>query len=229
MVDNSQSSFIPRKSVDSRPGKRKSVSGVGFLRTASVIIFVIVIIAAVGVFLYGQLLERNIARKEDALARAREAFEPKLIEELSRLDLRIDSADSLIGSHIAPTQLFELIESITLQTVRFSNFSFNEDLDGYLMTLDGEGQSFASVALQSDSLGESPFVIEPVVSDLVINPRGKISFSVTAKVDPSVFIYSSRASQETVDLLEDELLGDGDLGELDDLLEELEDLDESLQ
>ena len=229
MVESPQSSFIPKKAVDARPSTSKRTGSIGFLRAGAVIVFIIVILAAVGVFLYTELLERNITRKEAALAQAREAFEPQLIEELARLDARVDSAEALLSGHIAPTQLFGLIESITLQTVRFNTLSFAEEVDGYVLGLSGEAQSFASVALQSDVLGESRLIQEPVVSGLSLGSSGRVNFTVSAKVDPSLFVYTPRTSQTTEDLFEDDGEDLEGLDDFSDLEDELSDIEESLE
>lgn len=196
MPDSFSTSFIPRK--EGGKPSRKGPSFVDLYRAIGILIFVIALLLAVGVFLYQQLLESSIERKEEALVRAREAFEPELIEELSRLDRRLEAAELLLSEHLAPTQLFSLLESITLTTVRFTDMSYQESAGVHTLSLSGEGRSFASLALQSDEFGANRFIQEPVFSGLQVNEVGNVDFGIIATVEPGLFTYDPAASDMVV-------------------------------
>ena len=145
---------------------------------------------SVGAFLYQQYLVQSIERKEVSLERARSAFEPALIKEMSRLDARMISAQEILNKHTALSAFFELLESTTLKTVQFDDFGYSVDAEGkMLISMKGKALSFASVALQSDSFGDSALIQEPIFSGLNLDTKGNVVFDFTAILDPSIVSY----------------------------------------
>lgn len=205
MAEEFQTSFIPKKTAEVTSRKRKS--SLSILMLGGIVIFVIAILAAGGLFAYERLLERSIVAKKEALERVQEAFEPSLIRELVRLDSRLTEAGRLLGEHIAPSSILSLLEAHTLQSVRFSSFSLSlpEGDAGVRLTLGGVANSFSAVALQSDELGTSEFLKDTLFSDLVVTRTGQVTFTVTALVDPQLLVYepSTAPPSEAPDLPED--------------------------
>ncbi|MCI0619680.1 hypothetical protein L0Y40_01440 [Candidatus Wolfebacteria bacterium] len=190
MAGETPTSFIPKKTT----GRQPRSSPLSFLSLTASIVFVVALLGAGGVFLYGRFLEGSIIRKQDSLEQAREAFEPALIEELARLDTRMASAELLLGSHRALSNFFTVLEGLTLQNVRFSNFGYSEGTTGDFITMEGEARSFNAVALQADVLSKSPYFHDVIFGDLAVNERGGVNFGVSATLDPSLLVYAPRAS-----------------------------------
>src|SRR3989344_1211864 len=91
------SSFIPREMPVQGPAPRPSGRGLAdLLVLSSVVLFVASAALAAGVFLYDQYLQSSAASKVDQLERAKAAFEPALIHELTRLDDRLRSASEIL-------------------------------------------------------------------------------------------------------------------------------------
>jgi len=230
MAEEFQTSFIPKKTVDSGPQKRRK--SVNIFTLIGLIVFLVAVAFAVGLFLYGKLVERNIVRKEAALEQAQESFEPSLIEELVRLDTRIDSADTLLASHIAPSSLLELLETLTLESVQFETFNFstaNQEETGIQLRMNGHAVGFSAVALQADEIANSPYFKDPVFSNLSVLQTGEVEFSVTAIVDSNLLRYESRPVVAPTFPAEDPIVDDleDDLDDLDEILEDLDgELDE---
>ncbi len=175
-----KTSFIPKESLTQ---KKRSKKPVNLLTMGTLIIFFGTILIAVGIFLYGEYLKVSITNKEDQLSRARGAFEPALIQELTRVDERIEATGKILDQHTAMSLFFEFLESNTLESVRFNEFLLTTmDSDRYLLNMSGSAASFASVALQSDVFGESEIVTGPVFSNLDLDRFGNVSFNVNAFV-----------------------------------------------
>lgn len=186
-----KSSFIPQSPVvGSSEKRRKSGSNFDFFVLIGLVLFVASATLAVGVFLYVQFLQSSNTSKLDQLERAKQAFEPALIQELTRLDDRMRAADDVLGEHIAPTALFTLLEQLTLQTVSFSSFDFSTTNDEITLTMQGLARSVNSIALQADLLSRSGTISNPIFSD--INRQvGGVRFNFTANVQPEALNYRS--------------------------------------
>ena len=184
-----QTSFIPKKPVAVTP-QRKKKSSSGVFSLIALILFLSALASSVGAFLYQQYLVQSIERKEVSLERARSAFEPALIKEMSRLDARMLSAQEILNKHTALSAFFELLESTTLKTVQFDDFGYSVDAEGkMLISMKGKALSFASVALQSDSFGDSTLIQEPIFSGLNLDTKGNVVFDFSAILDPSIVSY----------------------------------------
>ncbi len=152
------------------------------------VLFVASATLAVGVFLYVQFLTSSNASKLEQLNRARQAFEPALIQELTRLDDRMRAADKVLSGHVAPSALFNLLEQLTLQTVAYSSFEFSTSEKIMTLSMQGLAQSVNSIALQADLLSRSGMIVNPIFSD--INRQiGGVRFNFTADVRSEALNY----------------------------------------
>ncbi len=187
-------SFIPKKPVDT--GLRGSGGVFGLFFLIALLIFIASLVAAGAAFLYGQYLQNAIASKSNSLQLAEGAYDPSVIADLSRLDSRINQAGILLQSHISVSAFFNYLSTQTLQNVSFNSFSYKLNPDGSAaITLTGEADSFSTVALQSDQLGNSPMLKNVVFSDIAQGQGGGITFSVAATVVPSLLLYSNSLGQ----------------------------------
>ena len=125
-------------------------------------------------------------------AKARAAFEPEFIDELRRLDKRIEHSKNIISRHLALSSFFDVLEKATLENVQFKSIRLSANPQGSSLDLSlaGLARSYASVALQSDAFGKTEGVKNPIFSQLDLGLAGDISFSVTAILDPEVFKYA---------------------------------------
>lgn len=181
------SSFIPKKQESS--GAFTSHRG-GFFSFLANLIFIVSIVATVGVFVYGKYLEGQISKMDSSLSEAREALQPNLIKELSRSDKRLIAAESLIASHITLSSFFELLQSLTLQNVRFNSFEFTTSPSGQLsVSLEGEAVSYATVAYQAQVINENDNFVKPQFSDLDLNENGDVTFSFESGVSQKAVSY----------------------------------------
>lgn len=190
---NNNTSFIPRtKLTDSFDSGNKKSSKIGLLSLLSIIMFIISIVLAGGVFLLGEYKTKAIQNKVASLERAKGSFEPALIEKLSKLDTRINSAKKVLNNHISVSTFLKLLEKLTLKTVRFSEFEFVKRDDGsFSVLMKGEANSYSSVALQSDMFGGNKFIQEPIFSNFKLSPSGNVLFDFSAIIDRSLILYEN--------------------------------------
>lgn len=188
MADQFQTSFIPKKTAETE--QRDSFSGAGLSLFIGILTLVISVVLVGGVFAYDAYLNSAAQRKEEQLQQQREAFAPELIREMARLSDKIITAESLLSKHVAVSEIFELLQQTTLKTVRLTSFSFSNTDRGVQVTLQGEGLSFTSVALQADEFSKNPNLSGTVFSGFALNNFGNVAFSATTIVNPNLISYS---------------------------------------
>jgi Tfp pilus assembly protein PilN len=180
-------SFIPKQSL-SAPRRGNPM---GLLLLLSILLFILSLVGAAGVFAYGQILKGAIANSDQQLTLAEGAFEPAVIDDLSRLDNRLQQTEALLTRHLAPSAIFDFLSTVTLERVQFTKFSYKYGASGSAsITLSGIADSYSTVALQSDKFGSSRLLKNVVFSGVGASQAGKVSFSVQADLDPSLYIYA---------------------------------------
>lgn len=205
MEQKFQTSFIPKRqnsvSVGSIPNsslQRPKTHGTSLFMLIAVLIFIISIGGVAGAYFWKLYLKSaNEIYKKELVAREKQ-FNLDLIEKLKRIDFQIDTAKTVIKDHLAVSKLFEFIQKMTVDGVRFSRMDFKGDTGGINMTLnlEGYGKNLPTVAFQSDvfaklaDYGLSKVIKNPIMSDPTINSNGTVSFRLSAEVDGSSLLYN---------------------------------------
>ncbi len=186
-----QTSFIPKKPLigETQPG------GGGLLMLLAIFIFIVSVVAAGGAFAYGKFLDKALSDKDASLKKAEGAFDTASIVDLSRLDIRLGEARELLESHVAPSGVFTFLSATTLERVQFTSLALDIDTEGSgRIQLSGIADSFSSLALQSDQFGAAKVLRDVVFSGITTDAAGRVVFSVSASVDPSVLSYAKQNS-----------------------------------
>ena len=182
-----QTSFIPKK-AERKKNVKKSYGGL--LMGISAVIFIVTILLAGTVFLYNRYLVSEIGRMSETLERLKGSLEKDIIEELNRIDERIEASKKILDKHITLTPLFELLEQNTLQEVRFERLSFHPEGDGtWILEMDGTANSYATIALQSDVFGDNKNMSELIFANLGVGTDGGVVFDVSVKIDSRLLSY----------------------------------------
>lgn len=188
-----QSSFIPKgpavSTTTTSSATKYKPAGRSFFGFIAVTIFVISVLLALGMFGYKFYLDYNIKQMSAELDNAWTTLEPDVIRELTRLDSRIISTQSLIASHQIITPLFEFLEDSTPVTVRFRDFKFGQSDLGMTLSMGGEARGFTALAFVADIFNGSKYFKNVIFSDFQLNDKGNVTFSLKAVVDPSLVSY----------------------------------------
>jgi hypothetical protein len=192
MESGIQSSFIPHDAgepsrTQAQPPARSSLAELGLL--VSIVLLVASGALAGAVFLYKQYAQTSEASKVQQLQRAKDAFEPSLIQELTRLDDRMRAADQVLASHIAPSALFNALQQATLATVSFQTLDFlATDPQRMTIKVSGIAEGVNSIALQADLFSKNGVITNPIFSDISRQPDG-VHFSLSALINPVAINY----------------------------------------
>lgn len=189
----------------STPAPRRTVS---FFMIAAVLLFVVSIGSAGGMYFWKSYLESSQLKYKDQLAQREKQFNPDLIEELKRQNVKIDLGKQLISNHIAMSQIFDIVGRLTIESVRFMSMDVSMGAskeDGIKVGMKGFGTNLSAVAWQSDVLGQlekynlRKVVKNPILSDPALDSNGLVSFSFAASVDPSNLSYEKSLTTSDTD------------------------------
>ncbi len=196
MEQNFQTSFIPKKPIIEDTTKSSTSSS--FFVIITVLIFVTVVLAYGGLFLYSNILTKNITAKKEQLDRANERFEINRINELKLLDKRLKAGGKVLDKHISISPIFEILQKITMKTVRYTKFAYEVTDKGEInVKMNGQALGYRYIALQADLFSKEKNLIEPVFSNLSLDDKSNVNFDLTFAVDPSLVDYEQKLQRET--------------------------------
>ncbi|MES2315610.1 MAG: hypothetical protein V4486_02640 [Patescibacteria group bacterium] len=195
MEPNFQTSFIPKKPMIE---ERVKVSHpIGIFMIAALFLLVAMIIATGGLYFYKGVLSKAIEQNKADLNLAKGQFEPAKIAELQVLDKRLRAANEILSHHVAISPIFKALEDVTLKTVRYTKFSFDDVTDGKIhVSIQGTAVGYRSIALQSDLFTKNKNLIDPVFSNLVLDDKGNVVFNLDFTLDPTFVDYKHTISVE---------------------------------
>jgi hypothetical protein len=185
-----RTSFVPKKTLVSRGVAQESGGIINPFFSLALIVFFIATTLTGGAYLYKILLQKQIDTAKADLVKAKDAFQEKTIQEWKKRDNRLKVANELLNAHKIVSPVFSILETATLRTTRFLDFSFTSADSGDLnIAMKGEGLSYTSVALLSDSFNAQTRIKNPIFSGLALSPKGGVTFSFSGSLDPSLVSY----------------------------------------
>jgi len=185
-----RTSFIPKKSFVKPIYKSR---GFGILLNSSIVLFVVSMLVFGGVYSYEKNLSKRVALLADSLGRERDAFDLPALAEIGKTAKKIEFAKKLLKNHVAPSPIFNFLERATLESVRFSNFSYTRQKsgdEGTEVAMDGLAKSYASLALQADEFQKNKNVESISVSNLSLGKGGVVKFHIVIILSPNFVKYS---------------------------------------
>lgn len=195
-----QSSFIPKGPLvtSATSPKNIKVSEKGLVGFLSMIVFVFAVAVSLGMFAYNFYLTSSIAKMGNDLSAARTTLDPESIIELTRLDSRLNLTKGLLAKHTVMSPLFDFLEASTLQSVRFTDFSYADTDKGIALNMKGSASGYSDIALQADVLSKSKYIKNPVFSNLSLDENGSVTFTFSALLDPSIVSYNKQIESRAV-------------------------------
>lgn len=189
-----QSTFIPHEAVTAAPGRRQGGGLSELFLLLSITLFIISTALGGGVFLYSQYLHTSNQNKLSQLTSAEAAFDPTLVQQLTRLDSRMNAAQALLSRHTAPSQLFTMLDQTTVQDISFTSLTYNAgNPQQTSLSMTGVAGSVNAVALQAQVFSQSGIITNPIFSNIDAEQDG-VHFNFTALVNPSALSYEALVS-----------------------------------
>ena len=187
-----QTSFIPKKPVNE---SRVEGGGISLFLLVGIIVFIVSLAMAGGIWMWKSSLIKQIADNKEALVAARASYEEGTINALIRLDERIKQGSILLNKHIAVSPVFLLLEKNVLQNVRLKTMKFSYAADNKIkIDLAGSARNYGVLSKQLEAFGAEnlrQFISQPVISDFSPTQDGSVSFNFTALVDSRLISYTN--------------------------------------
>ncbi|HEY4510546.1 MAG TPA: hypothetical protein VJJ73_01785 [Candidatus Paceibacterota bacterium] len=182
-------SFIPKKTFEAP----EAVSaGPGFLVSFGAVILVLSGLAFGATYFYRSALVKNRNGLAESLKRARDAFDPALINQFISTSSKIKEAKLVMENHQDLLPLFDLINNSTLKNVRFTNFDYSiTKNDGPFLTMKGEAPSYADLAIQADQFEKNENIKSVLFSGLSLGDKGQVLFTVKMMIGQPFIIYKA--------------------------------------
>ena len=185
-------SFVPHPGADSSKRYRSDISGAfAFLGYG---VLGLVVILAVGVFVYDRVLVAEQNAKDAALAKQEAAIDPHTINEFVRLQNRLTYSAQLLNAHVAFSGFFRAIETLLPSTVRFTSLHLSIDDSGAPQLVGtGEARTFNALAAASDAFAADGRIKDAIFSKITVEQGGAVSFGIQATLDPTLVAYTPDA------------------------------------
>ncbi len=184
-----QTSFIPKKPIlDSSGSSSKNVS-VNMFSLAANLIFAITLIATGGAFFYKNILINQVKSAGVELEAARAAFETEKIKELIDASNRFKSIKEILDNHVVVSELLLLLQDTTVKSIRFTDFSYQNKGSEISLVMNGEAQSFNSLATQSEIFAKTGFILNQSFSDFLLSDNGTIKMKFTSSISKDLISY----------------------------------------
>jgi hypothetical protein len=183
-------SFVPKQPVS--PGSRRGSSGNNIFLYVSLGILIVTLLAAGGVFFYAQYLNSVENAKAAELLAAQNNVSPSAVDSFVRLHNRFIAAEQIITQHVALSQFFTLLASITVQDVHFTslNITVADDRSAQI-TMMGDAQNFNALAAESTVFAQQKNITSAIFSNITVNKDGTIGFSLAANLTPALVIENA--------------------------------------
>jgi hypothetical protein len=201
-----QTSFIPKKPI-LMDQKITHHGGTSIFMFVSIIIFILSIAGAVFSVIWKDVLIKQQKVHIGMINQAEERFDIATIEKLKKANLKITLGNRLLKEHLAVSEVFDIINRLTSDGIRFNSFEFTggfNDKDGVKITMGGYGTSFSAIAWQSKVFGESEkfgknkVLKNPILTNLQLNSvDGSVGFTFTATINPEDVLYEKVLVSET--------------------------------
>ena len=184
-----QTSFIPKKPVDSSPKSYLYKQPSNIFSVIATLIFVVTLLIAGGLFGYRVMLNNEITAADNEITAARADFQEKTIKEIIRYNNQMEAANQILNNHIVIYPLLAQLEEQTLRNVSFETLKYLREGDKVKIEGNVIAKSYNALAQQSEKFNSNKFLIEPTLSNFKLTEEGLISGDFNSYVDSSLFSY----------------------------------------
>lgn len=202
-----KTTFIPKKNLatSKKPRTKKSRAQQSLLGVIAMLLFITAILAAGGVFVVRAQMVSQLNSRIESINRAEKAFEPAVILELKRLDLRLAAGTELLDNHIAVSDFLKSLAESTLPDVSFADLSFSYADGTADVNMSGEARGYQQIAQQSDVFGDNQFIQNHIFSDFALTDTGRISFSLQFTLNQELLKFGRTVANDQVENIDQEL------------------------
>ena len=185
-----QTSFIPKKPIINSP-IRTSPAISSLFSVLAGIIFVITLVTFGFLLVYKNVLKNQIAKADQDINSAREAFQLVKIQELIDANARIIAVKGLLEKHIVVSPLLSLLQTLTIQTIQLNDLTYSNKNNNPSVFTNLQSKTYNSLANQSDAFSKNQYFRTSDFSDFNLGPNGSIQVKFFANLDPKLTSYKN--------------------------------------
>ncbi len=197
-----KTTFIPKKNLSKapeveNPKKRLQSSILGII---ALLLFLTAVVSIAGVYLYKIRLATVLNTRIESINTAEKAFEPAVVLELKKLDIRLNAGTELLAQHVALSDFLKSLAESTLPEVSFSDLNFTYDVDGPKVSMAGEARGYLPIAQQSDVFQANQYIQNHIFSDFVLNDTGNIAFTLNFTLNKDLLLFGRTVANNEVEI-----------------------------
>ena len=189
MASDFQSSFIPKDTVTEGGIFKKKKTGI--LGILAVSLFVISILASIGLFIYKNIVKSDIQNLQTQVTQSETNIDKGSIDKMYQFSKKLNMARTLVLQHQVISNFLDVLASSTVSSVEFDSFNYG-DMKGNQLTADlrGKATGYSSIALQENVFSQNKYFKSVSFSNLNLADKGMVSFDLAIVVDPQISAYS---------------------------------------
>lgn len=187
-------SFVPKQPVATPSRRQKPQAGI--FHYVSLFIMLVAVVGSGLTFGYSLYLKNVRDSKHARLTVAEQNIQQETVQKFIQLRDRIQVATVLLNKKIFASQFFDLLESLTLQNVRFKTLTFSVAKDrSAKITMTGSARSFNALAVESSALAGNENFKRAIFSGIAADKSGVVSFVLNAELASKLLMGSIDAAQ----------------------------------
>lgn len=196
-----KTTFIPKKNLANvkKPESKGSKARRSMLGILALLLFITAVVSTIGIFLWKVQLAAVVNSRIDSINRAEKAFEPAVILDLKKLDIRLRAGTELLEKHVAVSDFLVSLGESTLPEVSFSDFSFGYNSEGSEITMSGEAQGYLQIAQQSDIFEDNNYIQNHIFSDFSLTDTGRVTFALQFTLNPELIAFGRTVQNDQLD------------------------------
>lgn len=195
-----QTSFIPKNPVAVHK-EDFSHTSISLFSILAIVFFVGSLVSSVFVFIEKRMIMRDTEETKSAIDLEKSSFDKKGADELILASDQMRAVKGILDKHIAISNLFLLLESLTIPNVSFKSFSFDAKGKGIVsVSIEMSAPSFSYLARQEDLLKSSQYIKDIKITGINKEESGLIKSTLNIDIDSKTVSY--KEALEKLSLLE---------------------------
>ncbi|MEX0931622.1 MAG: hypothetical protein WDZ88_02620 [Candidatus Paceibacterota bacterium] len=194
-----QVSFIPKKPLVNKgyslaPRKKK----ISLLNALGAVMMLCTALSFGGLYFWQTQAEAKTEQLRISLSKSREQIDDAAFTEYLKVDRQIKTAEKLLSTHTVSTDLFEIINSITVQRIQLLGFNFSVTPAGAPVVLvSGGSPSFGVLYRQVQTYMEHESIINTTIVSAELTEIGNVVFDIELTFEPVVGQYKTQFEEVT--------------------------------
>lgn len=194
MPEEFNKNFIPQKRVDPRRAGLKIYDTVDSFTALALILFSTAILFVGGIFASRMFVGNQITSLQEVVTHLSSNFNPIEVDELVRLDRKVQAASIVLKEHTSITDIRDFLEEHTQSRVQIQSYVFEEKTtegsQQKTITITGEALNYNTLANQQTIFENDSDIVSVSFTDMNPTETGFVEFTAHLLLTDSAFAYN---------------------------------------